>query len=159
METVIRIASVYVVVLVGFRIMGKRELGQLAPSELVTLLLIPEIFAQSIIGEDFSMVTALTAVSTLLALVYITSLAAHASPRFRDVVEAKPAVLVAHGKLVEANLDRERVTPDEVFTEMHMAGVEVLSQVKWAILEPDGKIAIVRCDDERPVQAPEKTAP
>lgn len=152
METVLRIALVYVVIMAGFRIMGKRELSQLSPFELVTLLLIPEIFAQAMIGEDFSMVTALVAFTTLLSLVFVTSVLAHLSRRFSSLVDAAPTVLVANGALVEANMNRERITPAELYSELHMAGLEELSQVKWAILEPDGQISVVRADGAAPEQ-------
>jgi len=155
METVPRIALAYVVIMIGFRIMGKRELSQLSPFELVTLLLIPEIFAQAIIGEDFSMTNAVVAFTTLLALVFVTSVMAHRSRRFGTILEAQPSVLVAHGELVETNLNRERITPDELYSELRMSGLEDLSLVKWAILESDGNISVVRADG----QAAERPAP
>lgn len=146
MDTVLRIAVAYVVIMVGFRIMGKRELSQLSPFELVTLLLIPEIFAQAMVGEDFSMVNAIIGFTTLLALVFLTSVLAHVSRRFSALVESAPAVLVANGRMVERNMNRERITPSELYSELRMAGLEEMSQVRWAILEPDGKISVVRAD-------------
>ena len=156
MDTVLRTAVTYLVIMAGFRIMGKRELGQLSPFELVTLLLIPEIFAQAVVGEDFSMTNAVIAFTTLLSLVFLTSVAAHRSRRFGALVEAQPSVLVAHGALVEANLNRERITPQELYTELHMSGLEELSQVKWAILEPDGKISVIPADDRAPSRPPDE---
>lgn len=150
METVIRIAVIYVFVLFGLRIIGKRELSQLAPRELVMLLLIPELFSQAALGEDFSMVNAMVACATLLLLVFSTSIATHLSHRVGHVVDAAPAVLVRRGQLIEHALDRERVTADEVFAEMRHAGLTELAQVEWAILEGDGKISIVPAhEDER----------
>ncbi len=156
METVLRIALAYVVIMAGFRVMGKRELSQLSPFELVTLLLIPEIFSQATVGEDFSMTNALVAFTTLLSLVFITSVLAHRSRRFGAVIEAQPSVLVANGKLVERNMNRERITPDELYSELRMFGLEDLSSVKWAILESDGKISVVRADARAPARPPEK---
>ena len=156
MDTVLRTAVTYLVIMAGFRIMGKRELGQLSPFELVTLLLIPEIFAQAVVGEDFSMTNAVIAFTTLLSLVFLTSVAAHRSRRFGALVEAEPSVLVAHGALVEANLNRERITPQELYSELHMSGLEELSQVKWAILEPDGKISVIPADGRAPSRPPDE---
>jgi uncharacterized membrane protein YcaP (DUF421 family) len=73
METVARVSVVYVLLLAAMRVLGKRELSQLSPFELVTLLLIPEMFQQALVRDDFSMVTALVASATLLSLVYLTS--------------------------------------------------------------------------------------
>ncbi len=157
METVLRVAFTYVVILAGFRVMGKRELSQLSPFELVTLLLIPEIFAQAIIGEDFSMTNALVAFTTLLSLVFLTSVLAHVSHRFGAVVGSEPAVLVAGGRMIERTMNRERITPEELHSELRMSGIAELSEVRWAILEPDGKISVIRADggeQDRPPEHP-----
>ena len=71
METVIRVGVIYIFLLVLLRVMGKRELGQLAPMELVLLILIPELVAQGIVGEDFSLTNAVIAVTTLTSLVFL----------------------------------------------------------------------------------------
>jgi uncharacterized membrane protein YcaP (DUF421 family) len=143
METVLRIAIIYVVILVALRVMGKREFGQLTPLELVSLLLIPDLITQAALGEDYSLTSALVAVLTLLGLVFITSIITFLSPKAENLLAGKPALLVAHGKLQARTLDRERVTPAEIFAEMHRAGLERLEQVRWAVLEDDGRIAVV----------------
>lgn len=158
METVIRIASIYVFVMLGLRIIGKRELSQLAPRELVMLLLIPELFSQAALGEDFSLTNAMVACATLLLLVFWTSVASHLSPSISRIVDAAPAVLVRHGRLVEQSLDRERVTAEEVFAEMRHVGLTRLSQVEWAILEGDGKISIVPVLEEERFQRREESS-
>lgn len=149
METVIRVAIIYVFILVGLRLLGKREFSQLSTMELVTLLLIPEIVSQSLIREDFSLTNALVGVATLFVLVFLNSLLTHKSKSFEEVVESSPAVLVQHGQLVEENLNKERVAPDEIFSEMHKVGLEKLEQVRWAILETDGNISIVPEDPSK----------
>lgn len=146
MDMVLRIALVYVVLMLGFRVLGKRELSQLSPFELVTLLIIPEIVAPSMTAGDHSMVGALVGVTTLWALAFLNSMLGYRSRLFRPVSESPPAVLVRHGRLVERNLHRERVRPDEVYSEMRLNGIEELAQVKWAILEPGGKVSFVRTD-------------
>lgn len=153
METVIRIAVIYVFVFVGLRLMGKREFSQMAPMELVTLLLIPEIVSQSLVGEDFSLTNAIIGVSTLFVLVYLTSSLTHMSKGFEDLVESPPTVLAHHGRFVEANLDRERITADEVYGEMRKYGLERIEQVRWAVLESDGKISFVPAEGGDSVRA------
>lgn len=146
METVIRVAIIYIVIYGGLRILGKREFSQLAPAELVTLLLIPELVSQALVGEDFSMTNGIIAVTTVFVLVFITSTLMHLNSKVEEVIAGKPVVIVAHGKFIDDNMNKERVSPEEVFTSMHNAGLEQLSEVKWAILENDGKIAIVAED-------------
>ncbi|NLX08443.1 MAG: DUF421 domain-containing protein [Chloroflexi bacterium] len=143
METVIRIIIIYMFILLGLRLMGKREFSQLSPLELVNLLLIPEIVSQSIVREDFSLINGLIGISTIFALVFFNSALVHRSKRYEQVIESSPTVLVYHGQLAPDNMNAERIMPEEVFAEMHKSGLERLEQVAWAILEPDGKIAIV----------------
>jgi uncharacterized membrane protein YcaP (DUF421 family) len=143
METVIRVIVVYLFLMLSLRIIGKREFGQLSPLELVSLLLIPELVSNAIQGEDFSLVDAFVGVTTLLALTVLTSILIHLSKTAETVITGVPTVLVQRGALIADNLNRERVTPDEIYTEMHRAGVEKIEQVAWAILEPGGAITIV----------------
>jgi len=146
-ETVIRTAIIYIFLLVTLRITRKREFGQLSPIELVTLLIIPEMVSQALARDDFSLTNAIIAVTTLLAMVYVTSLIVQRSERADELLNGQPTVLINRGEFIPANLAKERVTPDEVFSEMHKAGLYELTQIKWAILESDGRIAFIPADD------------
>jgi Predicted membrane protein len=143
MEIVLRVAVIYLFVMFGLRVIGKREFAQLTTLELVTIMLIPEIVSQALTREDASVAGALIGVSTLFCLVFFTSVLMQKSKKVEDVISDKPALLVAHGKFLEDSMNQERVTPGEVFNEMHRAGLERLEQVKWAVLESDGKISII----------------
>jgi uncharacterized membrane protein YcaP (DUF421 family) len=143
METVLRIAAIYLFVLVALRVLGKREFGQLSPLELVSLLMIPEIVSQALTGDDYSLTNAFVGVATLFVLVFATSLLMHRFKSAEIAVAGEPTVLVHRGQLFERALNVTRVTPDEVFSEMHKAGLQSLDEVDWAILETDGSIAIV----------------
>lgn len=159
METVIRVVIVYVVLLVAFRIIGKRELSKLSPFELVTLLIVPEIFQQALMREDFSMTTAMVAASTLLLLVFLTSVVNYRWPVMHRLTSGKPTVLVHAGEFLREAMDRERVPADEILAEVHKAGLERIEQVRWAILEDDGKIAVIPNDAAgSPVQPSEDAA-
>lgn len=147
MEVVVRVAIIYLFVYVGLRVIGKREFGELSPLELVTLLLIPEITAQAIPGgDDFSLLTGLTGVATLLLLVFLTSLVHYLKPGVARAVEGEPRVLVHDGVLLQAGLDRERVSVDEVMAAIREAGLDRLDKVRWAILEVDGRISVISTD-------------
>jgi uncharacterized membrane protein YcaP (DUF421 family) len=143
METVIRIVIIYLFLMIALRLMGKREFGELAPFDFVVLLLIPEIFSQAMVREDFSLTNALVAVSTLLTLVFATSLLSYRFKRLEKAVAGVPAILVRHGALVPGALDHERVSPGEVLDAMHAAGLHDMAQVRWAILETDGRITVI----------------
>ena len=143
MDNIIRIAVIYCCVLAGLRILGKREFGQLSPHELVTLLIIPEIVSPALTGQDTSLTGALSGAAAMLALVFITSLFSHRFQRFEQVVSGQPLVLVQNGELLCDSMNRSRISAEEVLAEMRKAGLDDLKQVKWAVLESDGKISIV----------------
>jgi uncharacterized membrane protein YcaP (DUF421 family) len=146
METVIRVAIVYVFVWACFRLVGKRELTQLSPFELVTLLFIPQIFSRAITRQDYSMTNAVIGASTLFLLLFLTSVARYRSTRVASIVQGTPTVLIHRGAVVQQHLDRERIALDDILTTMRKAGMQRLEQVEWAILESDGKISIVPID-------------
>lgn len=146
MGTVIRVAVVYAIIVAALRIMGKREFAQLSPLELITLLLIPDLLSSGVIGDDYSLTNSLTAVLTLFAITFGMAVLMQRFKPVETLVASSPTVLVAHGKMYEHNMNRERISPDELFTEMHKSGLTELNQVKWAILESDGQISLVPVD-------------
>ena len=150
METVTRVIFIYIFIMLGLRVLGKREFGQLSPLELVTLLLIPEIVAQGLVREDFSLTNAIVGISTLFVLVFITSLVMQHSKKAEEVITGNPTLLVYDGKYIAENMNRERITPDEIYTELHKVGLFKLSQVRWVILESDGKLAVIPKEGEAP---------
>lgn len=158
MEIVIRIAVIYVFLLVALRLIGKREFGQMSPFELVTLLLIPEILTEALHQGETSLTAALIGISTLLILVFLTSLASYRFPRVARVTEGEPVVLVSHGALVPSAMHKERVSTQEIESEMRKAGLDRLEHVRWGVLEPDGKISFVRSSPGDPVHGQARTA-
>ena len=143
METVLRVFIIYIFVLLGLRMLGKREFGEMAPFDLVVLLLIPDILSQSLVRDDFSMTNSMVGVATLLSLVFLTSLLSYRSKTVATMISGSPAILVRHGELVPHSLNREHVRPDEILDAMHQVGLYRMDQVQWAILETDGRISII----------------
>lgn len=143
MQTVLRVIAAYGLLLLAFRVLGKRELRKMSAFELVTLLFIPQLFSRSLTRQDYSFTNAVIGSSTLLALVWLTSAVSYRFTRVATLLEGEPAVLIAHGTLRPEAMDRERVTAKELFSEMHRVGLTELRQVQWAILETSGTITIV----------------
>jgi uncharacterized membrane protein YcaP (DUF421 family) len=108
------------------------------------LLLIPQFFSRALTRQDYSMTNAVVAATTLFSIVLLTSTASFRFTGFRHFMESKPTVLVSHGELLPSSLRRERIAPEEIFSAMHKSGIETIDQVAWAILESDGRIAIIR---------------
>jgi uncharacterized membrane protein YcaP (DUF421 family) len=143
METVIRILVMYVFVMSGLRISGKRTFGQLTPADLVLLMMIPELFAQAMLREDFSMINALIAVSTLLLVAMLTETLTYRFKSVSDIVNGTPVTVVSKGQLRPDRMDPERLSAEEIMDAMHRVGLERIEQVKWAVLYPDGTVAVV----------------
>jgi uncharacterized membrane protein YcaP (DUF421 family) len=146
METILHIAVLYVFLLACFRLMGKRELAQMSPFELVTLMMIPEIVSQALNRDDHSMTNAMLGISTLFLLVVATSLLKHRFEKFERVVDSAPTLLVAEGKILERNMNEERISPEDLYAEMHKAGLSRVKDVRWAVLESGGHITIIAKD-------------
>lgn len=149
-----RIAAIYFFLTLAFRLIGKRELSMLSPLELITLMLIPEIASRTL-TDDGPVLHALGGISVLLLLVFGVSLL---STRFKAVeamIEPTPRVLVIDGRLCQEAMMTERITPDELFAEMHKHGIVELSDVRWAILESGGDIAFIPKSGELPTDSPE----
>lgn len=146
MDIVIR-ASVMFAILFGLlRLMGKRELGQMTPFELVMLVVVGDLIQQGITHNDFSLTGATLAIATFAFWTVVLGWVVYLSPRAQRLVEGTPRVLVHNGALVEANLRRDRLTRSEIESEMRLAGIAHVADVAWAILEPEGKISFVRRD-------------
>lgn len=149
METVLRVLFVHLFLLFALRVMGKREFSEITPIELVMLLLIPELLQEALVGHDPSLTNSLIAICTLFLLVFLNSVVTYLNPRAERVVESSPSVLAHEGRLVERNMRKERITPDELLSTIHLQGYEELDQVKWAILQSNGQIAVIPKEEAR----------
>ncbi len=143
MQTVLRVTVAYFLLLLAFRVLGKRELRKMSAFELVTLLFIPQLFSRALTRQDYSFTNAIIGSGTLLTLVWCTSAITYRFKRVARLVEGDPAVLISHGALRPDAMDRERISAKELFSEMHRVGLTELAQVQWAILETSGAITIV----------------
>ena len=136
--TALRVAAVFVVVLLFIRLSGKRVLGQITPFDLVTLLLISNAVQNAMIGPDNSLTGGLVAAAVLLLLNRLIS----SHPLLREAVEGEPAVLVQNGKVFAEQLRREAVSLHELEAALRSHGVARLDDVASAVLEVDGTISV-----------------
>ncbi len=143
MEIVIRIAIIYLLLLVVLRLMGKREFSEMSPMEFVTLMLIPEIVAQALIDEDYSLTGGVVGICTLLSLVFAGSAISYRFKKAEKTIEGISTLLVENGRFIQENADRERISIDELFSELHKQGYTSLQEMRWVIIEPDGKLAFI----------------
>lgn len=148
MDIVIRVAVLYGLLILGFRVLGKRELSQLSPFELVTLLLIAEIVSPALTAGEHSLTAAIFGAATLLLLTFINSVLSYRSEIFKNVTEAVPSLLIARGRFVEDTLHKDRIRPDEVRSELRKSGLRNIDEVEWGFIEPDGKLTFLAYEDK-----------
>lgn len=141
-RSVLHVLVSFVLLMLAFRVLGKRELSRLSPFELVTLMLIPEILSNSVQGQK-TLLQGAAGLSTILSSVLLVSLVAQRSPKAQRLLESSPTVLVLDGRMLEREMNRERITPDELLSEMRKQGLGSLEKVHLAVLESSGNITFV----------------
>ena len=151
LDIVLRTAIIYVAVLVGLRLTGKREVGQMTPFDLVLLILIANAVQNAMTGPDNSVTGGLVAAGTLLVLNFILSHLVFRNRRLRRLVEGTPTILIRDGQLILKNLQSEHIAPDEILQALREHGVPSPQEVGLAVLEIDGSISVLR-KDELPLQ-------
>jgi len=144
MDIVIRASVMFAAMYLLLRVMGKREIAEMTPFDMVLLIVMGDLVQQGITHNDFSLTGAALAIFTIgfwsLALSWL-------SFRFRraeDALGGKPSVIIRGGEVLMENLARNRITRAEIESEMRLAGIAHLRDVSWAILEPNGKISFIR---------------
>jgi len=153
-EIVVRTATIYLFVLVGVRLSGKREVGQMTPFDLTLLLLLSNAVQNAMTGSDTSLAGGVIAAGTLLAMNFGVAEASGMNRRFRKLVQGQPTLLVHNGSIVEAHMARECVTVDELHRAMREHGISNIKDVALAVLEVDGSISVLKYDDIDPRVAP-----
>jgi uncharacterized membrane protein YcaP (DUF421 family) len=147
MDIVLRATVIFLALYVLVRLMGKRELGQMTPFELIVLVVIGDLIQQGVTQNDFSLTGAIIAISTIAFLALGMSWLSYLSPRAERLLEGEARVIVRDGELLTANLKHSRLTLAEIESEMRLAGIAHLDDVAWAILEPRGKISFIQRSD------------
>jgi uncharacterized membrane protein YcaP (DUF421 family) len=150
MESVFRAAAIYGVLLLLFRLTGRRSLRETTPFDLVLLLIIGEATQQALLGEDFSVTNAAVVITTLLLIDIALSLLKQRSPMAERVLDGVPTLLVADGAPIEPRMRRARVDLQDVLqAAREKAGLHSLEQIRFAVLESDGSISIVPRKQDR----------
>lgn len=142
-----RTVAVYLLVLIGVRLTGKREVGQMTPFDLTLLLLLSNAVQNAMTGPDTSLLGGAAAAVTLLVLNYTVGLLSGSSRRFRRVVEGSPSLLIHDGRLLMDHLQREHLTVDEVMRALREHGIGGIEDVALGVLEVDGSLSFLKQDD------------
>jgi uncharacterized membrane protein YcaP (DUF421 family) len=143
MDIVIRAAVIFVFVYLLTRLLGRRELSTLEPFDLILLVVVGDLVQQGVTQNDESLTGAILAISTIGVLTVALSYVSFRFKRMRPILNGEPIVLVEDGELIEANLRRQRLTREEIGAEARLEGIAAIEDVRWAILETNGRISFV----------------
>jgi uncharacterized membrane protein YcaP (DUF421 family) len=139
----LRTAAIYLVALIGLRLAGKREIGQMTVFDLVVLLLIANAVQNAMVGPDTSLTGGVLAAVVLLALNAAVGRLRLRWPRLRRMIEGSPTLLVLHGEVLADHLRREGLNRETLETALREHGVAEVRDVEMAVLEIDGSISVV----------------
>src|SRR5258708_6426400 len=150
-EFIVRALIVYGFLLILLRITGKRQVGQLAPFDLVLLLVLSNAVQNAMNGGDNSLLGGLISATVLVALNWLVSLATFKSKRLEKLIEGRPEVLIHNGNLFPDGMRRQMLTNHELNAAWRAAGCIWVEEVPCAILENNGCISVTAKVSERPV--------
>ncbi len=148
-----RTAILYIVVITAMRIMGKRQIGELEPSELVVAIMISELAAVPMQEPGMPLVSGLVPIVTLISLEILISLLLLKSVRLRKLFCGTPSVLIENGRILQKELKKNRMTMDELIEDLRLQDILDLSTVQYAILETNGKLSAILYSEHRPMPA------
>ena len=144
MDIVLRALVAYVFILFLMRVVGRRELSSMEPSDVILLVVIGDLVQNGVTQSDYSVTGIVLAAGTIGLLATLTAFLTYKFRRIRNVVEGEPVILVQDGQPIDRNMKHERLTLDEIMEQARLQQVESLDDVKWAVLETSGSISIVK---------------
>lgn len=149
----IRTIILYLVIIAGIRLMGKRQVGELEPSELVLSLIIADLAAVPMQDYGIPLLTGVVPILALLALTMILSVLTMKSVRFRAILCGRPSIIIQDGTVNQTEMARNRLTVDELLEELRSRGFTDLTAVKYAILETNGQLSVLPYAEQKPPTA------
>src|SRR5436305_220889 len=143
MDLVVRTVVVFCFIFLLMRIVGRRELSNLEPFDLILLVVLGDSVQQGVTQDDYSVTGALIVISVFALMQLFVSYLNFRFPRLRPVLDGHPLVLVEDGKAIERNLRRERMTVDDLMEQARGQQIDSLDKIKWAVLETSGEVSFI----------------
>jgi uncharacterized membrane protein YcaP (DUF421 family) len=144
MDIVLRAAGAYLFIIFMLRIIGRRELSTLGPSDIVLLVVMGDLIQNGVTQSDQSVTGVFLAISTFAVLTMAMSYVTYKSRRAQTLIEGEPLILVENGKPVEKNMRAERLNLDDIAEEARGQGIEAIDEIKWCVLETGGTMSFVK---------------
>jgi len=159
MDCVLRAAATYFFILLVFRISGKRSLAEVTTFDLVLLLIISETTQSALVDRDNSLTNSFLLIVTMVGLDVAMSLWKQRSKTVEKILDSVPIVIMANGVMLKDRMDKERVDEEDILNAARdLQGLERLDQIKFAVLEKNGRITIIPNEDKPPPSGPSKAA-
>ena len=144
MEMILRAVAIYLILLVVFKIAGRRALLQMTSFDLILLLIISEATQQALLGDDFSVTGAMLTIITLVVVDMLFGMVKKYISGAESVIDGSPVILVVHGELQNEKLKKVDVSCDDILVSARQNhGITTLEEIKYAILERNGHISII----------------
>lgn len=154
-----RAVFLYLVLIATIRLLGKRQLGQLEPSEVAVTMLIADLASIPMQDENISVMSGLVPIIAVLGIELLLSFISMRSIRFRKLLCGKPVILMENGKFLQENMRKNRVTLDELISQLREKDIMDPTTVQYAILETGGNLSVFPYPQERPATAKESAIP
>ncbi len=149
LSTFIRVIILYILVLVIMRLMGKREIGQLQPFELVVAIMIADLASIPMSDVGIPITNGIIPILALLVMHILISILNMKSIKIREILCGKPRILIYRGKIDEKALKKERFTLNELQERLRSVNIINIGDVEYAILETSGQITVIQKPDKR----------
>ena len=147
---VFRAIILYLVIVTGLRLMGKRQIGELEPSELVLSLIVADLASVPMQDYSIPLLSGVLPILTLLVITMSLSVLTVKSLRFRALLCGRPSVIMENGRIDQREMTRNRLTVDELLEELRSQGYTDLSKVRYAVLETSGRLSVLLYADQKP---------
>ncbi|KGR74452.1 DUF421 domain-containing protein [Ureibacillus sinduriensis] len=148
LEIFFRTVFLYIFILIVFRLMGKREVGELSIMDLVVFVLIAECVAFALEDVDKPVIQNVFPIIILLVIQYINSLFTLKSKKIRDIIDGDPSLIVRDGVINQEEMRKQRYNLDDLFQQMREERIPSVQQIDYAFLEPSGKLSIFLKSDD-----------
>jgi uncharacterized membrane protein YcaP (DUF421 family) len=143
MDVAVRAIIAFLFVFMLTRLIGRRELSSLQPFDLILLIVIGDLTQQGVTQNDMSITGLILAIGIFGVLTLAASYLGFRFPRVRPILEPEPLILIEDGHVIEKNLKKERMTPEELAAEARLQQIDSIEKVKWAVLESGGQISFI----------------
>jgi uncharacterized membrane protein YcaP (DUF421 family) len=144
MPSIVRAVAVYLILMLLFRLSGKRTFSDMTPFDFVLLLILSEAVQQALIADDNSFTNAFLLVFTMIALDVLLSLLKRQFPRVEKVLDGVPVMIVEKGRVLKDRIDAERIDENDILAAAReQRGLRSLEEIDYAVLEQNGRISII----------------